>query len=151
MDRLRKERNRWWLLALAVVWLGLIGFVSLNSSPPGSETLQGFASWFPFPETALRILQAVIHMFLFGVWAVLCMLTIRSFSPRMVWYVVLAATLGVVFVAGGVIEIAQMWIPNRAADLLDFSGNMTGAVLFLGVWQRNHTRKFLDETADARR
>ena len=45
---------------LALAWLGLIGFVSLQPKPPGVDTLQHIADWFPFPQMAMRVLQAII-------------------------------------------------------------------------------------------
>ena len=44
-------------VVLAALWLGLIAFVSLNSSPPGAQALHKVASWFPFPNVAARFLQ----------------------------------------------------------------------------------------------
>lgn len=136
-----KRRAGFWFL-LAMLWLGLVGFVSLNPAPPGLETLDSVASWFPFPEVVMSVLQAVIHMFLFGIWAVLWAKTLASVFPSASALRIFLFSIAVVLVVGVAIEIMQIWIPNRAASSVDLSGDMVGAVLFLSVWQSNFIGRF---------
>ena len=70
MNIARKRAAFWFLLA--TLWLGLTAFVSLNPAPPGLETLDDVASWFPHPKVAMSVLQAIVHAFLFGIWALFC-------------------------------------------------------------------------------
>jgi len=137
-----KKRAAFWFL-LSVLWLGLIGFASLNPAPPGLKVLERVTSWFPFPGPAMRTAQAVIHAFVFGIWAVLCGKALASVFPSTPPLRLLIFSMTAVLVVGGAIEIIQTWIPNRAPDVVDLSSDMVGAFVFLRVSQSNFIDRFL--------
>jgi len=136
---LMKHNRKMLFLALAGGWFGLICWASLSSHPPGVETMDSWLAWLPFPKVWKAGARLVVHLTLYGVWAVLCARALKAYRPALPWVYAAAITLGIVLAAGGAIEIAQRWIPNRAADLLDLSGNMVGAALFLVLARRLKT------------
>jgi len=71
-----------------------------------------------------------------------CAFVIVAISPFASVRRIVGISLVAVLVVGGAIEIIQTWIPNRAPDLLDLSGDLAGAIAFLGVFLAAHIGPF---------
>jgi VanZ family protein len=120
-----------WLCVLS--WVALATVISLTSNPPGTQILIAVSKWFDSPATARRIMQAILHLILFGVGAILlatAVATIRRGLPSLVVVLIAAA---LIMAYGCAVEYLQDYIPGRRADLLDLLGDFVGAVLFLGA------------------
>jgi len=121
-----------WVAWIAVaIWLTVVTCTSLTSSPPGSKWLVVLSRHFHSPAKALRLMQAIIHIGLFGIGSVAvasALATTPLFSSNRKLF---ALTVVFVTVFGGAIELLQDYVPQRRADFLDLSGDVAGAVLFL--------------------
>jgi VanZ family protein len=115
------------------IWLVIVGCVSLTSNPPGNDWLVALSRRFHSPKQALRLMQAVLHVALYGVGAIAvasAIATIRLFLSAIRLSLL---TLAFIMVFGVAVEIAQDYVPQRRADLVDLSGDLGGAVLFLAT------------------
>jgi len=139
-DRIAAERmlvnaDPWMAWIAVLVWLTVVSCTSLVSEPPGSKWLIALSHHFASPGRALRVMQAILHVGLFGVGSVAVASAIATtplFSSRRKLFLL---TLMFVMIFGIAIEILQDYVPRRRADLIDLLGDLVGAVFSLGfVW-----------------
>lgn len=130
-----EPRSGWWRWAVVVAYLGLIFFLSSQSSLPSlpgriSDKVQHF--------TAYGILSALV------VWAVT-----DGFRRRVTWQVVLLATLtGLVY--GFSDEVHQRFVPGRQYDLHDLAADVLGAfTVAAALWAWGIISRGSTETHDA--
>lgn len=98
--------RRWWLaLFLALVAVTLVAALMPAQRAP-------HATWW----------DKLDHALAFGSLGFAGMLALRRLRLAALWVVVLLAALG------GGIEILQMFVPSRQADIHDFYADVTGAV-----------------------
>lgn len=131
---IRNRKNLY--AALGLIWLVVIAFAGLLPIPPGTKILSELGQQFPWPKVATRVIQAIIHGILFGVWAVLIARLYETAFPALKSIRALGLALATVLVVGLLIEIAQIWIPHRQPGFWDFLGDMVGALLFLALFCR---------------
>jgi len=115
------------------IWLVVVGCVSLTSDPPGLDWLVALSKRFASPTTALRVMQAVVHLALYGVGAILIASAIATIHPSLRGARLFFWTLATIMAIGLAIEIAQDYVPRRRTDLLDLSGDLVGSLLSLTV------------------
>jgi len=115
------------------IWLALVGWVSLTPDPPGYDWLVALSRRFSSPRTALRAMQAILHVALYGVGAILIACAIPTIHSPIPAVRLFFLTLAVVMVVGIAFELGQDYVPRRRADLWDLSGDLVGTVLFLGA------------------
>jgi VanZ family protein len=114
----RSTRPRLWTAA-AVGWTLLVGL--LLAAPVGSLVEH---QRLPLPEWLEARADKVAHAGLFFVTAFLFHRA-RARAERRSGDLVVALALAVAY--GGLTEIAQLWLPSRTADWLDFAADAAGA------------------------
>ena len=146
--------RRVWAI-LAAVWLGVIAIASFNPIPLDLDAIREAKPWILFSDLTVRIVQTALHAVLYGIGAVLCVIILPSIAPGMRPARVYLGSLGIVVLIGLVVEIIQVWIPNRAADPVDLSANVAGAAIFLGLawrfWNRRQRREPRNATRERQR
>jgi len=121
----------WW--ALVGAWIVLACWISLTPSPPGNDLLIALSKHFPSPQKALRAMQGILHVGLYGIGALLLASAISSTRPAIASPILFGSVVGSLLLFGAVIEYLQDYVPQRRADIWDLLGDLAGAVVFLGA------------------
>ncbi|MBM3333764.1 VanZ family protein [Candidatus Sumerlaeota bacterium] len=123
----------WLCLALVGLWIAVVCWVSLTSAPPGEAWLVALSRRFSSPTTALRVMQAVVHLALYGIGAFLVSSAIARLGRNLTAAAVCISTVALVMAFGVTIEFLQDYVPRRRADLVDLSGDLVGTILSLSA------------------
>ncbi len=119
-------------LALGICWLIILAFAMLT---PGEK----------FPEVDLFNLQdKVIHLGVFMVQSYLwCGVGINKVDQSLKNSKVLSNFLVFGLIIGGILEFAQLYIPNRSFEWMDLIVNAIGGVIGLLVYLKWPSIKFI--------
>lgn len=92
------------------------------------------------PGPAFSSKDKLLHAIAFGIMLITILRAVRYFAPEATQKGALWISFALVCAAGGALELWQMHIPNRSAELLDFVADAVGAglvALAIGKFSRN--------------
>jgi VanZ family protein len=112
----KPERGFFIHVAPALLYVGAIFYG--GSVPPPQMPGPSFSSQ-----------DKLMHALAFGIMLIAMVRAVRYFAPDATLKRVLWISFALVCAAGGALELWQMHIPNRSAELLDFLADSVGAGL----------------------
>ena len=114
---LKKINSFKYTLTLAI-WAILTGYSTLSPTMPSGEI-------------PIAGLDKVAHFVLFGLLAVLTVLSIWEMNQSIKDSVVFGFAAFAIILTGGLVELIQQSVEGRSAEFLDFVANLLGVVICL--------------------